>query len=555
MVVDNGQSAPTSGTLLYWGLWSLSFVALIGAWVGLNKLKTNIWVRVFGRLTFILALFTFVPPFSFVPNPLGMLWSITGGYSYDLRLPFINKFVVLGDPTERLKPRLDGIIGQTGLDPLDPQHPLRSYELVRVRVPNRAPGSIADYVIVEVRMVYADGSERIHSLPIRQYGGLYLLYMRFDNSDLYNDLNRLYAQHLELPLTPFVDENTPTSLHTPERHTEAKLPSAFAEYESIYNWAHIYGGSDDEPLTQQLTMSPNGKGLLVSYYGNYPGAPLWLLKLDGGQPVKVAEHVSDYAWSPDGRYIVYTLDESDARPVPNFPLYVVRSDGGNSVRLVDYGKAKLAGVAQDGLWHVKDDAVWVAPYDAGPARQISQVANAMDVRVYPSHDGSRFAYHCQGELCLQKVGETTSIKVRIPGFRSPQSYDALLTQVAWKQNDSQVAIVVHEIASPSSYWDYRDARLLLLDLSGRILHDSPIAPAGAAGTPQWTHDGRYIFVQTTPYGGRRIVAVETETGKAWDLTGPRWDPWFTLAPDGKYLLMHNGRGGFWRSEINYKTNP
>ena len=73
---------------------------------------------VLGVTLSILLLFTFVPPLTLFPNPVGLVWRTRGGYSYDPNLPFRNLFVVSGEPTVKLRPYLDRLIGQTGLDPL-----------------------------------------------------------------------------------------------------------------------------------------------------------------------------------------------------------------------------------------------------------------------------------------------------------------------------------------------------------------------------------------------------------------------------------------------------
>src|SRR5439155_23135175 len=52
---------------------------------------------------------SFVPPFSGLPNPAGLIWRIAGGYHYDPRLPFRNEFVIADEPDQLLQPYLDGL--------------------------------------------------------------------------------------------------------------------------------------------------------------------------------------------------------------------------------------------------------------------------------------------------------------------------------------------------------------------------------------------------------------------------------------------------------------
>jgi hypothetical protein len=39
--------------------------------------------------------------------------------------------------------------------------------------------------------------------------------------------------------------------------------------------------------------------------------------------------------------------------------------------------------------------------------------------------------------------------------------------------------------------------------------------------------------------------------QARDLSQPHWDAWFALMPDGKSILLSNGRGGLWRADVIY----
>ena len=74
----------------------------------------------------------------------------------------------------------------------------------------------------------------------------------------------------------------------------------------------------------------------------------------------------------------------------------------------------------------------------------------------------------------------------------------------------------------------------------------PVGPPNSASLePQWTPDGRFIVLTVKAAGGRRIVAVDVEQGQVFDLSRPRWDSFASLAPDGRRLLLWNGRGGFW----------
>jgi WD40-like Beta Propeller Repeat len=78
---------------------------------------------------------------------------------------------------------------------------------------------------------------------------------------------------------------------------------------------------------------------------------------------------------------------------------------------------------------------------------------------------------------------------------------------------------------------------------------SQIAPGDVTEAPQWTPDGKTVLVQTYPYQGRRIVAVDVPSGRPFDLSQPHWDAYFALSPDGTQLLLNNGRDNFWTAAL------
>lgn len=76
-----------------------------------------------------------------------------------------------------------------------------------------------------------------------------------------------------------------------------------------------------------------------------------------------------------------------------------------------------------------------------------------------------------------------------------------------------------------------------------------LASASVISPPRWTADGRWLVFTTCLQNGRRIVAVDTDRGAALDLSQPGWDAWAALLPESGDLLLHNGRGGLWRSRL------
>ena len=86
-------------------------------------------------------------------------------------------------------------------------------------------------------------------------------------------------------------------------------------------------------------------------------------------------------------------------------------------------------------------------------------------------------------------------------------------------------------------------RVLIVSRDGEVQHSAEVAPRDATDPPQWTPDGKVVFVQTFPMDGRRILTVDADTGQVLDLSREHWDAYFALSPDGKSVLLNNGAAG------------
>jgi hypothetical protein len=58
-----------------------------------------------------------------------------------------------------------------------------------------------------------------------------------------------------------------------------------------------------------------------------------------------------------------------------------------------------------------------------------------------------------------------------------------------------------------------------------------------------------VLVQTYPYQGRRVIAVDVASRQVYDLSQEHWDAYFALSPDATQLLLNNGRGDFWTADL------
>lgn len=80
-------------------------------------------------------------------------------------------------------------------------------------------------------------------------------------------------------------------------------------------------------------------------------------------------------------------------------------------------------------------------------------------------------------------------------------------------------------------------------------HRERLGPPAGVDILGWLPDGERLLLQTYPSGGRRLILVDGVAETVVDLSQPHWDALFALHPDGETLLLSNGRGSFWRSQL------
>jgi hypothetical protein len=492
-------------------------------------------------------LVSFVAPFSYLPNPLGAYYLISGGYYYAPYLPLVNGFATLGpDPAPLVSARLEQLIGQTGLDPLDPDQPLIGYHLRGVTT--AVGGSRAS---VDVDLRYADGTVRSYTIPVMQYGA-------HPPVDI-TGVDNLLAQHLPLPDLPPVTTASPVQLGNPAR---LPLPAEVSRMMMVHT-----GKSHDS-----VQWAPDGQSFLVAINAD-PGdanLQLWQVMLNGAPPRRLAEAVSSYTPSPDGRSVVFLrFDPTSRAPWARYAL-MVADIGSGAQRQIGMTDRAGIGLAGDAVFFLDAGILWRAPLDGGSSQRLAALPGATrilgeDAPLAVSPDGRRVAYRCASDVCLADVSGAHPVRIAL-GYAAPdqpveaatpgpvptaapagleQPYlDAL--GITWSHDGQRLAIS----AAATDSRGY--PALLIVTRDGSIERKLPIGPDGSTELPQWTPDDRYLFLTTYPAGGRRLVAVQIATGTVIDLSHPRWDAIGRLSPDGRRVLLWNGRGDFWSTEIDMR---
>jgi Tol biopolymer transport system component len=487
--------------------------------------RRSLWPVIVGAVLSAGLLTSFVPPFSALPNPAAFYWRAVGGYSYDPRLPFKNNYLIAGDPARDLKPHLDQLLGKIGLSPLDPVQPLARYEILRVGLHPRE----RRVALVTTRFIYADGASRVYPVPLLNpvvsIGDFWLSGWRDDG------LQRLRSDHLAFPGQPFATPDSPIRLG-PARRLD--LNPAANRLDEL-NPAHWLWNS---VRLQHLVWAPDGSAFLLAVETDPGQRQLYRVPLDGSPPAPVAMgDIREYGWSPDGGVIVFTgLDPEASAADPTRPYAVMAAPVGSRAQpyplVTALATDKLPGLTPGGAWFFANDALWLAPYN-GQAPQSLISALASPLPPHPSPDGSRVAYACGRDLCLQNVDGGDP--VRILNVRPDEA--------AWSRDGQRLAVVDRD---PNNL---RPVCLIVLDRAGAERLRVPIAPRDVTDPPQWTPGGGAILVQTFPQDGRRIIAVDVASGQVMDLSQEHWDAYFALSPDGRALLLNNGRGDFWLADV------
>ena len=528
-------------------------------------------------LVFLAALFlvSFVSPFSYLPNPLGVYYLVAGGYSYDPRMPLLaNGFALLrGDVNAALRAKLDGLIGSTGLDPLDPNAPLKSYEIEEITY---GPGG--RWAHGTVRMTYSDDASRGYRIPV------YQIATNRPGGWAYTGLDRYYAPHQELANLPLAGTDSPVQLGAPQR---LALPEQVHQLgtEPLGGWVEstLRGG-------EGATWSPDRGSFLLNTLGYPDGSAqaknqLWVVRLDGGGAARLAIDTRHGAWSPSGEKIFF-LRRSDR----GWHVVSVDAAGGGERVLAETSISDGLVVLGNDAWYLAEGGIWRVGLDGVGRMLVAALpelagGNTIGIPFAVSPDGGRIAYRSGDALMLMDANGSNRVRVDIatlpaaptpaprtsPGVLGPAATftpavprpaalpaSAAPTVGAMPQQSSFGNVALEWspdgklLAAVASHYYRMMPSLLLVDHDGRLMRSVTIGPNGWTREPQWTSDGRWLFVNTFPEAGRRIVAVEVSSGKVFDLSQPRWDTLFSLAPSGKELLLWNGRGGFWTVPVEMR---
>lgn len=167
-------------------------------------------------------------------------------------------------------------------------------------------------------------------------------------------------------------------------------------------------------LNNDHGLSPDRRRLAISAHGDDRRSCIWLLPLEGGEPVRVTPRVPSWwhGWSPDGERLAYVGVRRDGGPVS---LLTCRTDGSDEVCLAeDFDHIDGPDYTPDGewiwfngeregrvdLWRIRPD---------GSGRERMTAGDTVDWFPHPSPDGGQVLFLAyppgtQGHPAMLDVG-------------------------------------------------------------------------------------------------------------------------------------------------------
>jgi Tol biopolymer transport system component len=247
--------------------------------------------------------------------------------------------------------------------------------------------------------------------------------------------------------------------------------------------------------------SPDGR--LIAFRSNRSGNnEIWLANSDGSNQTQLTHFGGPLTgtprWSPDGRWVAF-----DSRPEGQPDIFVVAATGGQPRRLTfETAEDVVPSWSRDGKWvyfasrRSGDWQVWKAPYEGGPAVQVTQHGG---FAAFESAD-AKYVYYAKGraEAGLYQVpaggGEEKLVLDALkPGFWGYWALGATGIYFADATNDG-TGLSLH-------FFSFRDGRVSQIATSDRppIVGDSAMA---------LSPDGRALLYTQVDQSGSDIMLAD-----------------------------------------------
>lgn len=334
------------------------------------------------------------------------------------------------------------------------------------------------------------------------------------------------------------------------------------------------------PSPVALDISPNGSSLLIASPAALPEAPLWVLPIPYGQPMRLGHiEAQSASWSPDSSRIAYSA---------NTGLFTVRSDGTDVRQLVridpETGRqiywprwspdaSRLRYSVYDpktgyhSLWQVKADGTGARPVLPGWSSAPDECCGSW------TPDGQFFVFAAikKGRSDIWSISESTGLFSRVShrpfqltagpiSFSSPLlAHDGTIfaagtetrgelarwnpesrTLTPWFGGASVVGACSSRDGKWITYISFPDRTLWRSRVDGSEKLQLTIAPTEAY-LPRWSPDGRQIaFYARTPGNPFQIYIISADGGtphRPMPSNQQQIDP--TWSKDGRQLMFES----------------
>jgi len=235
----------------------------------------------------------------------------------------------------------------------------------------------------------------------------------------------------------------------------------------------VYSPAGDRSMAHHSYLSPDGRSVLIVQMDDRGAVlPCRIVPFGGGQPRVVGPPDGSCfagAWSPDGKWVYLSATAATG----GFHIWRERASGGGLTQIT-FGPTTQEGIAlaADGKSFVTavgstDSSVWL--HDAGGDHQISSEGTAASSTL--STDGKSLYFlmsngQTQGTELWAKDLTSGKIDRLLPG------YD--VQQYAISRDNREIAFVMQENGHPSLWVAPVDRRSSPVQLSSKIVEDSPV---------------------------------------------------------------------------------
>lgn len=305
-------------------------------------------------------------------------------------------------------------------------------------------------------------------------------------------------------------------------------------------WLVSYDGTIAKQLTHSKKnsnylpkWSPDGQWIaFLSESGDDKTPILKLFSKQSGKVIRLTNphyEVSDFVWAPDSKNIVFIASTAkDESQSENKPLVITRY-------VFKKDEEGYLGSDRSHLYRIsiqkkKVELLTSGPYDEwAPAWSPDGKYIAFVTKRGKEPDRN---FNSDIYLISPASGSKAIQLTHFPGTDLDQEWDSV---PSWSSDNSQIAYI-RSANSQAMYYDYAPTQLAVVDVATG--QERVVGPVDQWFTdPQWSEDGKIIYVLMETSRNIHLSAVDVHTGKVQRLTqGSRVDEYFSVAPQ-KIVLV------------------